>query len=196
MYAATGQPQTKTESTMLFTYQTSRLILSVLNEDHADSVKQFYEENYPFFAPYEPAYPENFFTTEYQKFLLGAQLKQFLHSEALRYYMYEKTNAKRIIGCVAFSNIRLGNERSCSISYKLAGTMQQKGYALEAARFLLQLVSIEFSMHRVEADILPYNLRSIHLAERLGFSFEGIAKSSHLIQGVWKDHARYALILE
>lgn len=181
---------------MLFTYQTERLVLSALNENHAALVRQFYEENASFFAPYEPAYPENFFTTEYQMFLLGAQLKQFLHSEALRYYLFEKTNTEQIIGCVAFSNIRLGNERSCSISYKLAKTMQQKGYASEAARFLLQLLAMEFSMHRVEADILPCNLRSIRLAERLGFSLEGIAKSSHLIQGTWRDHARYALILE
>lgn len=181
---------------MLFTYQTDRLILSVLNENHADSVKQFYKENCSFFAPYEPSYPENFFTTEYHTFLLGAQLKQFLHNEGLRYYLFEKTDQTQIIGCIAFSGIRLGNERSCSISYKLAEKMQHKGYALEAARFLLQLVAMEFSMHRIEADILPDNLPSIRLAERLGFAFEGIAKSSHLIQGVWKDHARYALILE
>lgn len=181
---------------MLFTYQTERLILSVLNENHADSVKQFYKENCSFFAPYEPAYPENFFTTEYHMFLLGAQLKQFLRNEGLRYYLFEKTDTTKIIGCIAFSNIRLGNERSCSISYKLAENMQHKGYAFEAAHFLLQLIAMEFSMHRVEADILPDNLSSICLAEQLGFAFEGIAKSSHLIQGVWKDHARYALILE
>lgn len=181
---------------MLFTYQTERLVLSVLNQNHADSVRQFYKENAAFFAPYEPAYPENFFTTEYHSFLLGAQLKQFLHSEALRYYLFEKTDTRRIIGCIAFSHIRLGNERSCSISYKLAKSAQQKGYATEAARFLLQLVAMEFSIHRVEADILPDNLRSIRLAERLGFAFEGVAKSSHRIQGVWKDHVRYALILE
>lgn len=181
---------------MLFNYQTERLILSVLNGDCADSVRQFYEENCSFFAPYEPAYPENFFTAEYQMYLLDAQLKQFLHNEALRYYLFEKTDPSQILGCIAFSGIRLGNERSCFISYKLAQKQQHKGYALEAARFLLQIIAMEFSIHRVEADILPDNLRSIHLAERLGFAFEGIAKSSHLVQGIWRDHARYALILE
>ena len=79
---------------MLFTYQTERLILSVLNENYADSVKQFYKENYSFFAPYEPAYPENFFTTEYHMFLLGAQLKQFLLKPQLRrckrHFMYNQ----------------------------------------------------------------------------------------------------------
>ena len=83
---------------MLFTYQTERLILSVLNENYADSVKQFYKENCSFFAPYEPAYPENFFTTEYHMFLLGAQLKQFLRNEGLRYYLFEKTDTSKIIG--------------------------------------------------------------------------------------------------
>lgn len=181
---------------MLFTYQTDRLILSVLNEKHAASVRQFYEENRAFFAPFEPAYPENFFTTEYQAFLLHAYFQQFIKSEGLRYYLFEKASPERVIGCIAFSHIRLGEERSCFASYKLAEAMQHKGYATEALRFLLQLLSMEFSIHRVEADILPDNVSSIRLAERLGFALEGIARSSHRIQGVWKDHARYALVLE
>lgn len=181
---------------MKLTYETDRLILSVLDETHADQMLQFYTENHRFFAPYEPAYPANFFTAEYQVFLQRAYLQQFLKSEGMRYYLFEKSNPERIIGCVAFSQIKLGEDRSCSISYKLAENAQHNGYATEAILYLLQLLSMEFSIHRIEADILPGNINSLNLAKRLGFQFEGMAKSSHRVQDVWKDHARYALILE
>lgn len=181
---------------MQLTYETDRLVLSILDESCADMVKQFYEENYSVFAPYEPAYPDKFYTTEYQEFLLRACLQQFLKSEGMRYYLFEKEHPERIIGCVAFSNVKLSEERSCTISYKLAESAQHKGYATEAILYLLQILSMEFSIHRVEADILPGNINSLNLAKRLGFEFEGMAKSSHRVQNVWKDHARYALILE
>ena len=181
---------------MRLTYETNRLILSILDESYADTVKQFYEDNLSFFAPYEPAYPEQFFTTDYQAFLLRAYLKQFLKGEGMRYYLFEKTNPSRIIGCVAFSHILPGAECSCSISYKLDERKQHFGYATEAIRYLLQLLSMELSIHRIEADILPDNESSLRLAKSLGFQYEGIAKSSHRIQGIWKDHARFSLILE
>lgn len=181
---------------MQLTYETNRLFLSILDESYADVVRQFYEENQMFFAPYEAAYPDNFFTTDYQAFLLRAYLQQFLKSEGLRYHLFEKTDPERIIGCVAFSHIRLGEERSCIISYKLAMDKQHLGYATEAIRYLIPILSEEFSMHRIEADILPNNVNSVRLARQLGFEYEGIAKSSHRIQGIWRDHARYALILK
>lgn len=181
---------------MQLTYETDRLILSVLDEGHASLTKQFYTENASFFSPYEPPYPDSFFTEDYQAFLLRAYRKQFLKLEAFRYFLLEKHQPDRLIGCVAFSHVHLGNERSCTLSYKLAESSQQKGYALEAINFLLQALFLEHAIHRVQADILPDNVRSLRLVQRLGFQYEGLARSSHFVQNSWKDHARYALIFD
>jgi len=52
----------------------------------------------------------------------------------------------------------------------------------------------EYHIHRVEANIMPSNLPSIHLIEKLGFSYEGLAASSIKVNGQWQDHARYSYI--
>ena len=48
--------------------------------------------------------------------------------------------------------------------------------------------------HRLNAYVVPGNLPSIRLIERLSFSYEGIAREYAKIQGVWQDHLQYSLI--
>jgi ribosomal-protein-alanine N-acetyltransferase len=54
----------------------------------------------------------------------------------------------------------------------------------------------EHGLHRVEANIQPDNLRSIHLVRSLGFRLEGHSPRYLRINGEWKDHDRYALTVE
>lgn len=181
---------------MKLQYETNRLLLRILDESDAEQTLAFYKKNGAFFAPFDPSYPNDFLTLEYQQILLRAYLKQFLEQSSLRYHIFLKSDPSRVIGCVGICSLRLGEERSCQLSYKLDEELQHQGYATEAIAYLLQMLSLELSIHRVEADILPSNLPSLHIAEKLGFCYEGIAKSAHRVNGCWKDHARYALILD
>lgn len=181
---------------MKLQYETERLVLRILDEADADMTLEFYKKNGAFFAPFDPKYPDNFMTLEFQQSFLHAYLQQFLKQANLRYHLFLKNDPNRVIGCIGISRLHFGDDLSCQLSYKLDKESQHQGYATEAISYLLQMLSLELSIHRVEADILPDNLPSLHLAERLGFQYEGIAKSSHRINGTWMDHARFALILD
>jgi ribosomal-protein-alanine N-acetyltransferase len=50
----------------------------------------------------------------------------------------------------------------------------------------------ELGLHRVEADIQPENVASVKLVRRLGFRKEGFSPQFIKIDGVWRDHERWA----
>ena len=49
-------------------------------------------------------------------------------------------------------------------------------------------------MNRVELRCVPANLPSVRMAERLGFTREGVLRQAELLDGVFMDHAVYGLL--
>lgn len=182
------------DTTMQFQYETKRLQLLVCNEEYAPALLSFMKNNKDFFAPYEPFRNETFYTEAFQAQVLRAEFQAMLHHSYLRYYLFLKENPEQIIGTVSFSNISRTEDKSCRVGYKLSQSHTGQGYATEALTLLLSEVHKHLHIHRVEADILLENAPSLRLIERLGFTYEGVAKSSHEIQGVWRDHLRYSYI--
>ena len=52
------------------------------------------------------------------------------------------------------------------------------------------------ALHRVQANIIPNNAASVHVAQKCGFRLEGTAKRYLKIAGEWQDHAMYAKLAE
>jgi ribosomal-protein-alanine N-acetyltransferase len=52
----------------------------------------------------------------------------------------------------------------------------------------------ETGFHRLEANIQPGNLASSTLVSRLGFRKEGFSPRYLMIDGVWRDHDRWAIL--
>ena len=49
----------------------------------------------------------------------------------------------------------------------------------------------EIKIHRIEANIMPINIVSIKVIEKLGFENEGLAKKYLKVNGIWEDHFHY-----
>lgn len=52
----------------------------------------------------------------------------------------------------------------------------------------------DFGIHRIEANIMPKNKRSLRVVEKLGFYNEGIANKYLNINGKWEDHIHMVLL--
>jgi ribosomal-protein-alanine N-acetyltransferase len=54
----------------------------------------------------------------------------------------------------------------------------------------------DLRLHRLEANIQPSNERSIALVRGLGFRKEGLSRRYLKIGGRWRDHERWALLVD
>ena len=180
---------------MQFRYNTDRLVLMVADESMAPLVLDYLKRNREDFSRWDKSMSEDFYTEDYQRRVLAAEQKLFLRSAGVRYYMFLKENPDFIIGNASFSYLNEDEGHRCTLGYRMDSDYRGAGYAYEAVSFLIPLIHENYGTKRIEADILEENAPSISLIEKLGFEFEGIARKSHCISGVERDHRRYSLIL-
>lgn len=101
-----------------------------------------------------------------------------------------------IIGQVSLNHIGYGALMGATAGYWMSSAYEGKGLMAEGLGLALDFAFINLKLHRVEANIIPRNARSIALVERLGFRFEGVATQLVRINGVWEDHGRYAMLAD
>ena len=66
----------------------------------------------------------------------------------------------------------------------------------EALRAVLDYAFDELCLHRVESNVQPGNTRSIALLGRVGFRKEGYSLRYLEIDGIWRDHERWAILAD
>lgn len=179
---------------MFKSYVTDRLILKVLGKEAAPMVLSFYSENRDHFEIWEPARSKNFYTLAYHKASLAAEHNLIAEGKRIRYWLFLKDNPGEIIGSVSFQNFLGEPYKSCVIGYKIDHRFLRQGYAYEAVKKALSIVFEDYLIHRVEAYIMPENIPSQRLAQKLAFNYEGISYSFAYVNGKWRDHIRYSVI--
>ncbi len=176
---------------MLKTFETKRLLLKVSDPSYADKVLTYYQENKSFLKEWEPVKGEAFYTKNYHENMLREDQSD---SSSFRLWIFKKDDDHRIIGCIGFTNIVKGAFLSCFLGYKLAGNEINKGYMTEAVRKGTYIMFHDFGLHRIEANIMPKNKRSLRVVEKLGFHHEGLAYKYLKINGKWEDHIHMVLL--
>ena len=186
--------QNMKEVRMLFEYETERLNLKIIKPMHANQVLDFYLRDQELFERFEPDRAEGFYTVGFQKQILSFEYNMAVQGTLFRFYVYEKTDPKRIIGTISFHHIVRGFSNSCEIGYKFSSEVHHRGYATEALTKVLEVIFYELQLHRVQAWVLPDNAPSIRLLERVGFVFEGISRDYLFLHGTWQSHALYSIL--
>ena len=78
-----------------------------------------------------------------------------------------------------------GENRQAKIGYTLNKDFQNKGYATESVKRVIDYLFNDLNKHRIIASIDPENKNSIRLVERIGFRKEAHFIESILINGKW-----------
>lgn len=175
-------------------YESERLILKVLDKTYGDLVLDYYLRNKFFLEEWEPMKGEEFYTCQYQTAQLDKELIDTENNNSMKLWIFKKDDNYRAIGAVAFSNITKGAFLSCYLGYKLDKDEINKGYMTEAIQKGIEIIFNEFGLHRIEANIMPKNKRSLRVVEKLGFYNEGIAYKYLKINGKWEDHLHMVLL--
>lgn len=84
--------------------------------------------------------------------------------------------------------------RKTEIGYWISASEEGKGIVSGAAGRLVGLAFEEMEMNRIEIRCSTENFRSAAVAERLGFTLEGVIRQSELRNGRLHDFAVYGLL--
>src|SRR5205085_6419405 len=143
-----------------------------------------------------PKFSDDFFTLDYQSNILRNLERDSDEGRSVKFFIFKKNDLQTITGDVSISNIVRGIFLSCHLGYMLDENENGKGYMNEALTEIIKYAFNEIELHRIEANIMPSNTRSINLIKQLGFTEEGLAKKYLKINGTWEDHIHYVLLNE
>lgn len=176
--------------------RSQRLIIQPLDPSHVKVVLAFLKRNQSFFKDFQPTPDKNYFSEDFQQKLLLSDVKQWIKKTKYPFYLFHHRDHERgqILGTVTLSNVVRGPLQSCFIGYKVDQQIQGKGIATEGIAHVIQFAFNRLKLHRIEANIMPDNLASIRVVEKLGFKKEGFSEKYLKINGKWEDHFRFALI--
>jgi ribosomal-protein-alanine N-acetyltransferase len=100
----------------------------------------------------------------------------------------------RMVGVVSLGGIAPWPSLDCHTGYWLAAGETGKGLMRDAVAALVDHAFEERCLHRVAANILPANRRSLALVRALGFTREGLLRGLIEIDGAWRDHECWAVL--
>ncbi len=107
--------------------------------------------------------------------------------------MLKETNG--VIGDIGVHFFGKENKQ-VELGYTLNNLHQNKGFASEAIKNVIDHLFTDINKHRIVLSIDPENKSSIKLAERLGFRKEGHFVKSLFFKSQWVDDVVYALLKE
>lgn len=102
----------------------------------------------------------------------------------------------RLIGVININDIIGGGFKSGSLGYYVDMSVAGNGYMAEALALVLDQAFTVLGLHRLESNVQPANAASLALIRKLGFRKEGFSPKFLQIDGIWRDHERWAILDE
>ena len=177
-----------------FVLITERLYLRVVTPSSASVVSDYLCKNRVFHKPYHQFHDNTYFTVAEQKEYIRSDLHRFRNKSQFSFWISYIGERDRIIGRLSYTAIIRGALSSCLVGYHLDRDEIGKGIMQEALQAGCQYMFHVQNLHRIQADIMPSNTRSLATAERCGFKRQGLNEKYMCINGAWQDHYMYALL--
>jgi ribosomal-protein-alanine N-acetyltransferase len=171
---------------------TDDVTLRELAKDDAAALANGYARNREHLAPWDPARPEEFYTVEWHKERLWAQVLENSTGRALHLVL---ESDGEIVGRLNLTDIVRGAFQNGHVGYWLDARFTGRGLMTGAIEALVVHARDELGLHRLQAATLPHNEPSQAVLTRLGFERIGFAPGYLKIGGQWQDHVLFQLIL-
>ncbi len=109
------------------------------------------------------------------------------------YSIRRRDDPDRHIGNISFWTVsKLG--KIFEVGYWVRSDETSKGYCTEAVEKILDEAFNHLGYHKAVLRIAVGNTASDRVAEKLGFTREGILREELLIRGNWVDHSHWSLL--
>jgi ribosomal-protein-alanine N-acetyltransferase len=185
---------------------TRRLVLRSLAEpDRAEFVRlhRISEEH---LRPWSPAVPDGLGHDELFDAALERTREGTAAGTSVRFAAFVRDDPSepeptRFVGTFNLNNIVRGVFLNADAGWMVGADVLGRGYATEGVTALLDLAFTPgeeggLGLHRVQANIIPANTRSLRVAVKAGFREEGCARAMLRIAGEWQDHLMFAKLAD
>ncbi|MFZ0389746.1 MAG: GNAT family protein [Calditrichia bacterium] len=138
----------------------------------------------------DPDLQSVFFRSEVREFL--SEIHSYQQPMPLE-FTYKILHKGKLAGRLSFKSIRWFN-RKAEISIAIIPEFQKQGIG---SRVLQQALSYAFTvlnLHRLEAEVVQYNQRGIHLFKNSGFKEEGRLREARFYKGDYYDIIRFGIL--
>jgi [ribosomal protein S5]-alanine N-acetyltransferase len=102
----------------------------------------------------------------------------------------------KIVGAINLTQIFRKSFQNAYLGYSLGVKYVGNGFMTEAIKLVLGRAFKTLKLHRIEANVQPVNVASISVLKRAGFTKEGFSRRYLKIDKRWRDHERWAIIVE
>ncbi len=101
-----------------------------------------------------------------------------------------------IVGTINLSQLYRKIFQNAYLGYLLFEEFIGRGSMTEAVELILGYAFKTLKLHRIEANVQPRNTASIKVLQKTNFTKEGFSTKYLKIGGRWRDHERWAIIVE
>ena len=168
--------------------ETERLTIRKPDEVKPEELAAYRVKNRDFLSPFVPLRDESYYTEEGCKTALQQEQTAWEAGTAYGFYLFLKEDPGRLVGSVSLTGVIRGVFQNCFAGCQLDGGLINRGFMTEAVLAVIHYAFEVLNLHRIEANIMPRNARSLRLAQKCGFENEGLAKDYLRINGKWEDH--------
>jgi len=151
-------------------------------------------ESRHFLKPWEPTWPRDDLTRMAFRRRLRRYQREIRADEGYAFFVFEREHGA-LIGGITLAHVKRGVTQSCSMGYWAGERYAGRGLMGDAVRAVIPFCFGTLGLNRIEAATLPHNERSIRLLKRVGFTEEGFARRFLCIDGAWRDHILFGLVV-
>ncbi|MER5733970.1 GNAT family protein [Streptomyces sp. NPDC002138] len=148
--------------------------------------------NRAYMAPYEPPRPADFYTEDGQRTRIETTLAD---QDAGRVRQYVLVEGDAVLGTITLQNIVHGPLCSAGVGYWIDQERTGRGLASAALAEVIRVARDEVGLHRLSAGTLLDNAASQRVLAKAGFEAYGVAPRYLYIDGAWRDHRLFQLLL-
>ena len=125
--------------------------------------------------------------------MLDGILSRAKHEPRTEYYLAVTTADDGLVGV---ARLELSGVQAAKGGGAIAADYWRRGYAIDAARTLMDFGFRELKLHRISVAMGPNNVASIEAARRLGMTYEGRIRDHVYTNGRWRDSLLYSVLAD
>ncbi|MEX1004825.1 MAG: GNAT family protein [Acidimicrobiia bacterium] len=171
---------------------TDRLILRRFTRRDTDAVYSAVEASLPQLSEYLPWAHAGYVREDAASYIRDS-ISAWKEGRAFDFAIRLRSHPSHHLGNISIWHVsRLG--RTGEIGYWVRSDHAGRGIATEATAALLDKGFMHLALHKITLRIADGNRSSERVAEKLGFTQEGVLREELRINGVWVDHTLYSIL--